>query len=129
MSIETCAALAKEFVVCFNERREDADIYTPDATVWNNLTGADQSHASVGGIIRMLQTALADLRFDDVSVHAWADGFCVQYTVAATLRDGSEVRAPACGVAAVRDGRIARFQEYVDSAQAAPLALALAGGE
>ena len=127
MSVEKCAELAKAFVDRFNERKEDADIYAPDATVWNNLTGTHQPHASVAEITKMLQAALPDLRFDDASANAWADGFCVQYTVAATLADGTEVRASACGVASVRDGRITRFQEYVDSEQVAPLGLALAG--
>ena len=36
--------------------------------------------------------------------------------------DGRPVAAPACVVAEVRDGRIARIEEYLDSSQAAALA-------
>ena len=118
--------LAEGFVRTFNERAGADDLYAPDATVWNNLTGAEQPHAAVSAITSAMQAALPDLRFDDVTVHAWDDGFAIQYTLAATAPDGTEIRVLACGIGAVRAGRIRRFQEYVDSAQAAPLGAALA---
>lgn len=118
MSADVAAQLGMAFINSFNER-SDADIYTDDAVLWNNITEVEHPHGS--GVGQALQDALPDLRFDDAVVHAWDDGFVVQYTVRATLPDGTQLRAPACGIGVVNGGRIARFQEYVDSGQVAGL--------
>ena len=125
MSEETCTKLALAFVDHFNDRTDDAELYSEDALVWNNLTGKEQLHSDTTAVSNALRAALPDLRWEEIGVHAWDSGFCVQYTFRATLPDGVEARIPACGIGEVRDSRIVRFSEYLDSAQVAPLGQAL----
>ena len=127
MSAEISVQLAHAFIDNFNDQSADAPLYTDGATLWNNITEVDQPAGDGHGMGRKMQEALPDLRFDDAVAHGWDGGFVVQYVVAATLPDGTQMRAPACGVGQVQDGRIARFQEYVDSGQVAGLATVVAG--
>ena len=125
MGVEDSVRVAQAFIDEFNNRAEDPDLYTDDAVLWNNITEVEHRRADGGGSSKILTDALPDLRFDDVVVRAWDGGFAVQYEVRATLPEGGELRAPACGVGVVVSGRLARFQEYVDSGQCAALSAIL----
>ncbi|WP_235735596.1 nuclear transport factor 2 family protein [Nocardioides alcanivorans] len=48
-------------------------------------------------------------------------GWVLQSTTVGTSAAGDPVRIPSCLVVTVRDGRIARFEEYADSAAAQTL--------
>ena len=48
-------------------------------------------------------------------------GYVQQHVLHATAPDGSKVESPACLVVEVREGRIRRLDEYLDSAAIAPL--------
>ncbi len=72
-----------------------------------------------------LRAAVPDLRRENVRTRVFDRGWVVQATTAGTV-DGDVVRVHACVVALLDDdGRIARFEEYVDQASAAPFARAL----
>ncbi len=53
--------------------------------------------------------------YNDRIVNTFADGFVVQYTVNVVTHKGSEVALSACLVAEVRDGKITKLFEYLDS--------------
>ena len=69
----------------------------------------------------MRQSAISSARRRDSSVASSV----VQATTAGVSAEGVPVRVPTCLVVQVVDGKIARFEEYADSAQAR----ALFGGE
>ncbi len=108
-------------------RRGPIELYAPDVHTWHAATGAvmpidpttnDPSFAR-------LRAAVPDLRREDVRTESFAGGWVVQATTVGTV-DGAEVRVNACLVARLDDeGRIARFEEYADSASAAPFVRAL----
>jgi ketosteroid isomerase-like protein len=118
--------LGQAFIDNFNQKVDDPDLYTDDATMWNNLTQDERPAGAGHGMGRKMQDVLPDLRFETVSVNGWEAGFAVEYVIKATLPDGAQLHAPACGIGIVRDGRIARFAEYVDSGHVAGLAAAVA---
>ena len=53
--------------------------------------------------------------YNDRIVNTFDDGFVVQYTVNVVTHKGSEVALSACLVAEVRDGKITKLFEYLDS--------------
>ena len=61
-----------------------------------------------------LQRHVRDLRYDVVRRDELPDGYVQQHVLA--RRSPTAPARPACMVVAVRDGRIARIDEYLDSA-------------
>src|SRR4051794_34703185 len=95
----------------------DKTLATSDATSWHNTDRDDASTAAAPPGFKALRQAVPDFRFDDCVYQGWDDGFLVQYVVRGTLPDGKLFKAPACLVGRVRDGKIFRTEEYLDSAQ------------
>ena len=89
--------------------------YAPEMTLWFNATGetmtrADNLAALVNG--RELHRRRT---YNDRIVNTFDDGFVAQYTVNVVTHKGSEVALSACLVAEVRDGKITKLFEYLDS--------------
>ena len=53
--------------------------------------------------------------YDDRIISTFDDGFVVQYTVNVVAHNGTKVPLSACLVAEVRDGKITKLFEYLDS--------------
>ena len=93
------------------------DCYAPDMTMWINITGET--------IIREANLEAVDTGrglhrrrlYNDRNIHTFDDGFAVQYTTHVVTHDGTEVPLSACLVAEVRDGKISKLFEYLDSTQ------------
>jgi len=96
-------------------------LYHDDAVVFQNTSGATLSKRKMLGIIRFLATGVSELRYEDVRVQPTSTGFVQQHVLACRSAAGVEVRAHACLVATVEDGRIRRLDEYLDAAAIAPL--------
>ena len=67
----------------------------------------------------------ADIHLESLKLPVFDGGFVVQATTAGVSAEGVPVRVPTVLVVTVTDGKIARFEEYADSAAAR----ALFGGE
>jgi uncharacterized protein len=104
----------------------DAVPLTDDAVMWHNYDPVEVPAAQASANLAALQAVLPDCRFEEVRVDGAGPVSIAQYVFAVTLPDGSCVRAPGCFVVHERDGRIARIEEYMDSAQLAPIAAAMA---
>ena len=73
-------------------------------------------------VTRWLNERLKSLKYEIVSRHSFDDGYVQQYVMHGTLVNGGEAfRMPVCMNVTVRDGRIARLDEYLDSAHLKPL--------
>jgi len=95
--------------------------YAPDARIWHNN---DQLEQTVGENLRVLGWVIRNLRsrrYRIVRLEALGDGYLQQHVLEATLPDGSAFAMPACLIVRTREGRITRLDEYLDSAQTAPL--------
>jgi ketosteroid isomerase-like protein len=95
------------------------DIYAPDAQIWHNTDGIVQGPDDNARTLGWIAANLRDVRYTDVKRSATDDGFVQQHVLVATNRAGARVEVPACIVTTVRDGRITRLDEYLDSASVA----------
>ena len=100
------------------ERRDVAtvaELYAPDFVFWINLTGAESSREDN---LKALADGYALHRrrtYDDRTIHTFATGFVVQYSVNVVAHDGRRTSLWACVVARCHQGRITRIDEYLDS--------------
>jgi ketosteroid isomerase-like protein len=94
-------------------------LYAPDAQIWHNTDGVVQSREQNLQTLGWITTNLSDIRYTKVRRSATDDGFVQQHVFEATNRAGQRIEVPACVVATVRDGRITRIDEYLDSAAVA----------
>ena len=95
-------------------------IYAPDARIWHSH---DLKEQSVEENLRVLGWMSRNLPKRCYRVHrrvAIPGGFLQQHTLEA-MTAGGPFTMPACIVVEVRDGRIARLEEYLDSARVAEL--------
>ena len=96
-------------------------LYAPDAEIWHNTDGLAQGPDDNARTLAWVTTNLGDVRYTDVRRSATDTGFVQQHVLVATNRAGQRVAVPACIVAIVRDGRIIRLDEYLDSAAVAQI--------
>jgi ketosteroid isomerase-like protein len=97
------------------------DIYAPDAEIWHNTDGLVQTPDDNARTLGWITTNLRDLSYTKVKRSATDDGFVQQHVLVATNRAGNRVEVPACIVTTIRDGRITRLDEYLDSASVAAI--------
>ena len=94
-----------------------AACYAPDMTMWVNLTGTEMSGEENLTVLRDGAALHRRRTYDDRRINAFDDGFMVQYTTSVVAHDGTKVALSSCLVADVRDGKIAKLYEYMDSGQ------------
>ena len=92
------------------------EVYAPDAEIWHNTDGLVQSPDDNARTLGWITTNLRDVSYTKVKRSATEDGFVQQHVLVATNRAGARIEVPACIVTTVRDGRITRLDEYLDSA-------------
>ncbi|MEN0134005.1 MAG: nuclear transport factor 2 family protein [Rhodococcus sp. (in: high G+C Gram-positive bacteria)] len=97
------------------------ELYAPDALIWHNDDGQEQTVTENLRVLRWLSRTLEDLRYEDIRRHELPHGFAQQHVLRATLPGHGPLEVPACLFVRVDDGRIARIDEYVDSAATLPL--------
>ena len=91
------------------------DTYAPDAVIWHNFDDVEQTRDEN---VRMLGWAvkhLGNMRYTDVRRTATDSGFAQQHVLRATNTNGIEIEVPAALFVSVRDGKITRLDEYIDS--------------
>lgn len=95
--------------------------YAPDALVWHNYDDraqtVDQNLRTLGWVTRNV----THLRYEDVRRQVTTTGFVQQHVLRGVAPDGTELEVPACLVVTVADERIARIDEYLDTAALGPL--------
>jgi uncharacterized protein len=93
----------------------------PDAVTWHNFddVAVDQAHSE--RTVAWLRSTAPDVTWDDVDVVATSKGFVWQSVLRGT-GPGGPFRANTCLIVTVSDnGKIARMDEYLDTAQLKPL--------
>jgi ketosteroid isomerase-like protein len=92
------------------------ELYDPAVEVWHNTDRAVQRRQENLATLDWVVRNLPGLRYTDVRRSATDDGFVQRHVLVATNRASRRVEVSACIVATVRDGRITRLDEYLDSA-------------
>lgn len=116
-------ALAERFfaAVCAGDEATLRAIYAPDAAVWHNYDGIEQNVEQNLLVLRWVSEHIEGFRYEGRVTQATAAGFVEQHRTRGRTASGFELDMPACIVCTVVDGRITRVDEYLDSAQIAPL--------
>ena len=109
--------LCETFFDAYQDRRVDIleRVLADDCVIWHNVFGRDTTkednlsryHDSYGGQRRRT--------YDDRIVNTFHDGFVIQYQLHGVMTNGHTGSLWICIVARVRDGRITRIDEYMDS--------------
>ena len=96
-----------------------ADLYAEDIEVWHNFSNACQSKQENLVVLTGLCENVPEVHYDVIERQELPDGRIMQrHTLRASTGSGEEVLIPACIFVGVRDGRIVRIDEYLDTAQA-----------
>ncbi len=98
-----------------------ADCYTDDVEVWHNFDQLDQPKRANLAVLTWLTTNVRNVRYDEIRRLFFEDGFVQQHVLRGTAPSGAALEVPAMMRIFVRDSRIHRIEEYLDSAQAAVL--------
>jgi uncharacterized protein len=99
-----------------------AACYAPDARLWHNFDGSEQTVEEQLDATRWLNENLKDLRYEVVARHFFDGGYVQEQVVHGTLvKDGDAFRMPTCMNVTVSDGLVTRLNEYLDSAHLKPL--------
>jgi ketosteroid isomerase-like protein len=98
-----------------------ADLYHDDLTAWRSHDGRTLGRKQALRVVEILGRQLRELRYEDVRIQPTPTGFVQQHVMRCLSPRGEPVEAQVCMVATLRDGRILHVDEYMDSAQMAPL--------
>src|SRR5438876_3785983 len=96
-------------------------IYSPDAEIWHNFDGVVQSADENLRTLEWVTANVRDLRYEDVKRIRTEIGVVQQHVLRGIAPSGKTVSVPACIVFTVDGDRITRLDEYLDTAQTAPL--------
>jgi ketosteroid isomerase-like protein len=119
--VEQALAVARRWLPAFVAgRRADDDVYAEGVSTWHNIGEWEAEIQRTPSRTRQVEAG-ADVRIEDVRLRVFDGGWVVQATAVGTNADGEAVRIPSCQVVTLRDGRIARFEEYADSRAAEKL--------
>jgi ketosteroid isomerase-like protein len=101
-------------------------IYAPDAVVWHNHDRQEQTVEENLRVLGWVARNLPGRRYNVRRRVVIPGGFMQQHVLEAETA-GGPFTMPACVVCEVKDGRITRLEEYLDSAQAGHLRSLTAG--
>jgi ketosteroid isomerase-like protein len=96
-------------------------LYSPDAVVWHNNDQVEQPVEQNLVVLRWVIDNVKGWHYEDVRRTAFEGGFVQQHVGKGTSPSGKPFAMPACIVGRVRDGRVTRIDEYLDSAAVAAL--------
>jgi ketosteroid isomerase-like protein len=89
--------------------------YAPDMTMWANTSGTAMSREDNLAVLDKGRDMMRRRTYNDRTVNTFDDGFMAQYTVNVVAHDGTERALWTCLVAEVRDGKITKLFDYLDS--------------
>lgn len=119
--VEQALAVARRWLPAFLEgRRADEELYAERTTTWHNIGEREVEVQRTPSRTRSNEAG-SDLRVVEPRVKVFDGGWVFQGTTVGTSPKGEPVRIPVCLVVELRDGKIARFEEYADSRAAEAL--------
>jgi ketosteroid isomerase-like protein len=92
-------------------------MYTPDAVLWHNSDDREQPHAQNTAMLATLFRGFRSFRYLNVRRRLLPGGFVQQHVTEVVTLPGERFTMHCCMVVSVRAGKIARVDEYLDSAQ------------
>ena len=109
--------LCETFFDAYQDRRVDIleRVLADDCVIWHNVFGRETTKQD--NLARYHDSYRGQRRrtYDDRIVNTFHDGFVIQYQLRGVMTNGHTGSLWICIVARVRDGRITRIDEYMDS--------------
>ena len=96
-------------------------VYAPDAVIWHNNDQGEQTPDQNLRTLGWVTKNIKELRYEDIRRQETPDGFVQQHVLRGVAPNGTALEIPACIICDVKDGKITRLAEYLDSAHTAPL--------
>ena len=123
MSADDSLQLAERLMAAITAGDVEAvrNIYARDAVIWHNNDGLEQSVDDNLHVLRWVVSNIRSLRYEDIRRQRTASGFVQQHVLRGIAPNGRDLDIRACLICTVSNGRITRLEEYLDSAQIAPL--------
>lgn len=114
-------AFAKRFFDAIEQGDVDTvrESYTPDVEIWHNFDDKIQSRDENLATLTGMVSRINDRKYDERQLEVFPDGFVQQHRLRGTRKDGAQVSLTAAIICRLRDGKIARLDEYLDSAHVA----------
>lgn len=115
--------MSRATVAAFFSAIESGDVeavralYAPDAVIWHNDDLVEQTVEENLKVLGGLQRVASDLRYEIIRQADTGDGVLQQHILHGRLPDGQDFSLHVAIYVQVRDGRITRVEEYLDSAQ------------
>ena len=97
------------------------ELYSPGVVIWHNFDQVEQTRDQNLRTLAWMTKNVKDVRYEEIQRHAFEGGFVQQHVLRGTGPSGMPIEMPACIICRVEDGLITRLDEYLDSAQTAPL--------
>jgi ketosteroid isomerase-like protein len=113
-------ALADRFMQALDQGDPEIvrTFYAPDITFWHNYDDVDQTLDDNMKVLKWMSRKAPQRHYRVIRREAIAGGWFQQHVVEAKLANGREMKMFAACIITVRDGLIARIEEYLDPAQA-----------
>jgi len=111
--------LCERFFDAYENKRADIldELYSDDCIIWHNVFGKDTTREdNIAGM--RVDKGQRRRTYNDRVINVFHDGFVIQYSLNGVMHDGHV--GPAlwiCIVGKVRDGKITRIDEYMDSSK------------
>ena len=85
--------------------------------MWHNFDERETNLSASGNALAQLHILVPDIAWTQSTIIASDDGFVWRYVITGSA-PGGQLRLPGCIVAQIRDDRITRVEEYLDTKQA-----------
>lgn len=97
------------------------DVYVPEARIWHNNDGKEQSVDENLATLRWVVSNIRDLRYEEITRERTESGFLQRHVMRGIAPSGAPLEVRACLIGKVVDGRIVHLAEYLDTGHLKPL--------
>ena len=111
--------LCNEFFDAYQDGRVDVlrRIMSDDCIVWHNVFGRETTRDENLEAYPNSYTGQRRRTYNDRIINAFHDGFVIQYSLNGVMHTGHKGAMSICIVGRVRDGKITRIDEYMDTSK------------
>ena len=116
VSLHSIRALAVRFADALEARNlaAIAECYAPEFRVWHNFDRLEKTRSESLAMLEAGFEHSAARHYVERRIHVFSGGYVQQHVIVNRRKDGNVVRTPAAIVCDVKDGKIARIDEYID---------------
>lgn len=111
--------LCNRFFDAYQDKRTDVldEVLADDCIIWHNVFGRDTTKADNLSKYHDSYRGQRRRTYDDRQINVFHDGFVIQYQLGGVMENGHRGSMPIAIVGRVRDGKITRIDEYMDSSK------------